>query len=288
MTTNGLSWRDPEEFYIDCEKMSALHPKNIPDIACSLNPDQIFALLQSLGTHQKTHVTSAACIKTIYERKTSLTTVELEFYLKTQYIDLSLPNFLQSVLNNGLINTASYLQSLRDNRLFNITSLDLSNTNYTDVELENISFLFPNLTTLDLSVCTHIQDFTFLRNFRHLTSLNLSWCTQIQDFTFFDHLPNLSTLNLSWCTQLQDVIFLKNHANLTTLIFSWCTQLQDASSLGSLTGLTHLNLFQCKCIQNFNFLANLESLAFLNLKGCNAFQDNLREHLQDNIDRIYI
>ncbi len=265
MTTSGPGWSDYKEFYVDPNLFEKQVKDSITEIGSFLDPQSMLSFLQSIGTKNDTGLTSSQCILDIYTKKTSLTADELDFYLKTQGIDPKNPNFSASI--KGKI-------------LGNVTSLDLSNTKYTDAELKNIASLCPNLTSLNLSWCFQIEDASFLSNLINLTSLSLFDCKQIRDFSFLSSLTNLTSLNLSNCTQIQDFSFLRALASLTSLNLSSCTQIQDFSFLRALASLTYLNLSWCPQIQDFTLLIDFNSLKILEIS-----EDQFRPH-NESIHRL--
>jgi hypothetical protein len=130
-----------------------------------------------------------------------------------------------------------------------------------------------NLTKLDLSGCTGLQDPTPLRGLTNLTSLDLSKCAGLQDLTPLRGLTNLTSLDLSGCTGLRDLTPLSGLANLTSLDLSWCEGLTDLTPLAALTNLDTLNLFSCEGLRDLTPLRGLTNLNTLNFNWCPGITD---------------
>ena len=157
----------------------------------------------------------------------------------------------------------------------------------TGKEIRNEDFLefFKNLKVLSLNTELATSEMlTILENSPHLTALDLSWCSEIKDFSFLRELQSLTTLNLKYCRQIKDFSFLESLTNLRALDLSYCTQIKDFSFLGQLTNLESLNLGHCYQIEGFSFLERLPNLTTLNLARCNQIKDRSIFDVYPNID----
>lgn len=132
---------------------------------------------------------------------------------------------------------------------------------------------FTDLTSLNLSSCKQISDFSLLANLHKLKTLNLSGCTQINDLSFLSDLTHLTSLNLSHCGQIIDLHPLSNLIQLTSLDLSGCGQVRDLSPLLGLTQMTSLNLSNCELVNVFNSLVKLTQLTSLHLSNCRKIDD---------------
>ncbi len=182
--------------------------------------------------------------------------------VELNYPNLPLPAGLKLKIShiNGIQPTINFL---RNNPNLYITSLDLSNTNITDTQLEKIS--------------DH-------GNFRNsLQELNLSECHQLQDFNL-GNLPNLKQLYLTATnitdTQLEKILnHWKIRNSLQKLDLSWCKQLQNFN-LDNLPNLKELDLSECNQLQNFNLgnIPNLKKLYLIATNITNTQLENILNH----------
>ena len=178
-----------------------------------------------------------------------------------------------------------------------ITNLDLQNfQRITDKDIENLSKNFTKLkhlllkenpitnqsavhlakmtllTSLRLSLCQHIRDFSFLEQLKELTSLNLSFSIH-NDFSIIEQCNKLTSLSLSGCYQITDFSFLEHCNELTSLELLGCRQINDMSVLEHCKELTSLNLSGCDQINDFSFLEHCKELRSLNLSKCDQINE---------------
>ena len=143
--------------------------------------------------------------------------------------------------------------------LTSLTSLDISNTNVSDISaLSKLT----SLTSLDLSF-TGVSDISALSKLTSLTSLNLCW-TGASDISALSNLTSLTTLYLSW-TGVSDISALSKLTSLTSLDLS-STEISDISALSKLTSLTSLNLSFTE-VRDISALSKLTTLTSLDLRS---------------------
>ena len=164
-------------------------------------------------------------------------------------------------------------------KLSNLISLDLSETHISDIgfleklqKLKSLSLagvvlphywgyeivtLLSHITSLNLSGCCEISDFSFLLKLQNLISLNVSDCRNFSGFDF-QKFQKLTSLNLSF-TDFSDISLIENLQNLTSLDLSDTDISGDVSGLRKLQKLEHLNLSSCD-IADISFLKDLKNL----------------------------
>jgi len=167
--------------------------------------------------------------------------------------------------------------------LFDEIKLDLSNSDITDGELENIINGFPNIKGINATHCHALTDkcLAHLKFLKNLTSLNLRWCSKVTNANLVDlkKLKHLTDLVFQGCDQITDVGLadLSELKNLTSLHLSGFKKITDAglADLSRLKKLTSLNLGWCDEITDAGLadLSNLENLRSLDLSKCKEITD---------------
>jgi hypothetical protein len=167
--------------------------------------------------------------------------------------------------------------------LFDEIKLDLSNSDITDGELENIINGFPNIKGINATHCHALTDkcLAHLKFLKNLTSLNLRWCDKITDAGLSDlsKLKNLTSLDLGGCDKITDagLADLSELRNLMSLDLKWAHKITDAglADLSNLENLRSLDLSGCKKITDAGLahLSKLENLRSLDLSKCKEITD---------------
>ncbi len=223
-----------------------------------LEPQEIYQFLFLLGQIIQSGPQTIQGIQNAYLQKKSLNYIRLILYLSTQGLDLSSPDFLQSV---------------GEKKFINLTDLDLSNSNITHEELSNIVGLCPNLTSLNLSGCTQLVDTNDLSPLSRLTKLSLAECVNIVDLQSIGFLTELTDLNLTNLWKIRDGSSIASLTRLSTLNLSQCLQLENIDFLRSTTNILRLSLYAGLSITDFNPISSLNRLTFLELSKCNYIFD---------------
>jgi hypothetical protein len=143
--------------------------------------------------------------------------------------------------------------------------LDLSNSNITDAEFQEILKDFPKITEINAKNCRSLTSdgLQYLAGLDDLTSLNLAGCGKVTDAALLplSILTKLTSLSLEMCGQITDV---------------------GLHYLANLTALNHLNLTGCSPITDAGLrpLLNLTALNYLNLTGCSLITDEFNQSQQ--------
>lgn len=169
----------------------------------------------------------------------------------------------QSVLKRqlGIYDTVGYTQ-LKD--IIELTALDISGNTYID-ELKGIGKL-KKLTSLDISD-TRIDDLVPLRNLTGLTRLKCN-NTNIKNFNPLRYSYNLTELNAHH-TQVDNIDILKNFEKLEQLNLAY-TFINDISALVNLKNLSALNIAGTSVVE-IEAVGQLTNLRFLNIANTHVY-----------------
>ena len=165
--------------------------------------------------------------------------------------------------------------------IYNLTSLDLSNTNITGEELDKFTLNIPNLMILNLRNCKELTDkglFKVLNMIGHqLKSLDLSDTniTAEQLIGMNMKIPMLQSLNLSNCKELTD----KGLAELLKISALTFNQIDLAG-----TNTTAARMFEDLMNSNVSFSGTLSTI--VNMDNRNCFQVEKEDLAGTNTDAM--
>ena len=165
--------------------------------------------------------------------------------------------------------------------IYNLTSLDLSNTNITGEELDKFTLNIPNLMILNLRNCKKLTDkglFKVLNMIGHqLKSLDLSDTniTAEQLIGMNMKIPMLQSLNLSNCKELTD----KGLAELLKISALTFNQIDLAG-----TNTTAARMFEDLMNSNVSFSGTLSTI--VNMDNRNCFQVEKEDLAGTNTDAM--
>ncbi len=177
------------------------------------------------------------------------------------------------------------INEIRQYRLFNkgklfdknykIFHLDLSRSDITNEELEEILKLCPNVKSLNLYQCNNITNIMIVGRLTQLHTLTLSY-TEIVDITPLQNLSELHTLYLAR-TGIVDIAPLQNLRKLQILVIA-DTVVVDIAPLKNLRRLHTLYIGKTKVV-DITPIQNLPELHTLNLYSSRVINITPLQHL---------
>lgn len=124
-----------------------------------------------------------------------------------------------------------------------------------------------SITKLDLSICSFIEDLSFLAEFPNITELNLTRAISLKSVDGIQCLPHLKKLVLSTCQELNNLNGLEHNTALTTLLANDCSNLFDINAIRNCTDLLELDLSNCHSLNGLKVISELKNIRKLNLQG---------------------
>jgi Leucine-rich repeat (LRR) protein len=131
----------------------------------------------------------------------------------------------------------------------------------------------PNLSLLDLSVCTSLSDLNGLAALPNLLFLTLRECMRLDDLSAVAGLDKLIGLNLEGCTGICDLGPLSKLRQLQSVDLTGCWQVNELTPLARLDDLRYLSIKDCQRVVDLGPLGHLRKLEELYMQGCTGVRE---------------